>query len=356
VSDNELVSTTAAIESAEKILRCAEGQVPYARSIRDGERLSASASMKASIIRTDDAVRLWRQVGRQTLVMHPAIVEECRVASSDRVPGEVLRHIPYQNPMVLFADPPTFTSWVTDTGATPHWKVPYHEEAAMRLLGFIAYGLTDGVEFGDPAAYSADMTSTHDPDAQFFAADLIFEVIDSQGHHLDVEMSSVSLRFTESGTLRETVEYCLRRFGLDASMPLDGNDALKRWWREVMSTVVGTLFYLCSTTLEAEKVPASATAHLKKTVVRKPLSLYRVGWTTGAALTRYRQSRRQWKPSEQSDVRHEQDPQHRRTHHKVVWTGKGRTIPKTAIVWAYWTKKHLLAQQGTNTIRRVPVS
>jgi hypothetical protein len=131
-------------------------------------------------------------------------------------------------------------------------------------------------------------------------------------------------------------------------------DGALKWLRQVLSTIVATLFYLCSTTLEAEKVPASATASFRKTIARKPLSLYRIGWTTGAALTRYRQARSRWKESEQSDLGHQQDPQHRRAHLKVVWTGKGRSVPKLVLVTAYWTHVERLGEQGVNVVHRVP--
>ena len=100
----------------------------------------------------------------------------------------------------------------------------------------------------------------------------------------------MTVPYANVGTFQEVVDDLMGRFHWDNTMGGNQTHAeSKRWLREVMATVVGTVFYLCSTSLEAEKVPASATRHLAHTIARKPLSLYRVGWTTGAALSRLRQ-------------------------------------------------------------------
>jgi hypothetical protein len=156
-------------------------------------------------------------------------------------------------------------------------------------------------------------------------------------------------------SLAELVEDQAGRFAFNTGTKSITDPNAKLWIKQVLKIVVGSLFYLCSTTLDAERVPATATKHLAKTTIaRKPLSFYRVGWTLGAALTRYRRERDQTNPSQMGDVRHQQDPQHRKAHMKVVWTGKGRTVPKIVYIAPYWTKKELLGESGMNTLRKVP--
>jgi hypothetical protein len=94
---------------------------------------------------------------------------------------------------------------------------------------------------------------------------------------------------------------------------------------------------------------------LNRNIVRKPFSMYQVGWTTGAALTRYRQSRKSgWKESEQGDVAHQQDPQHRRSHFKMQPCGPRNSERKLIFVSAYWTHIERLGEAGVNIARRVP--
>jgi hypothetical protein len=145
---------------------------------------------------------------------------------------------------------------------------------------------------------------------------------------------------------------------------------LKRAWvTEVYKILVGTMLYLCSTVLDAERVPTVTTKHLAKTIARKPLSFYRVGWTLGAALTKYRQAQSRGEGSQQGDLAHQQDPQHRKCHFRMQWYG-----PRSAhacelmrntcdcdgrhrewiFIAPYWTHRERLGVAGINTVRRVP--
>ena len=109
--------------------------------------------------------------------------------------------------------------------------------------------------------------------------------------------------------------------------PSDSAEEKTKWFGHVYKIVMGVVLYLCSTVLDAERVPASATRHLSKTIARKPLSLYRVGWTLGAALTRYRQSIPKGSGSQMGDIRHQQDPQHRKCHFRWQWYGPRNAAP-----------------------------
>jgi hypothetical protein len=357
-------TTSEVVATAGQILKVAErdrklGLIDAIRN-NDPRVWDWDVAEKANIMRVDAAVEKWRKNGRQTLAMHPAIVEESRLAGSDKVPGEVLRALPYLNPMVIFSDPPVFDSWAKRMGISLHSGLyKARKEDRMRFLGFLTYGVRS-VRTEELVAQRHDiieltLLDTHDPDAQLFGVLCFFEIIDDAGQALDLECNSLSFPFSKTATLAEFVDDMTGRFSWGGGVPQRDTSEGKAWMAEIMEVIVGSLFYLCSTTLEAEKVPASVSKHLAKGIARKPLSLYRVGWTLGAALTRYRkQYPPRWQESQQGDVHHQQDPQHRRAHFKTVWTGPGRRIPKTVFISPYWTHRERLGEMGMNTVRRVP--
>ena len=338
-------SSNQAIAAAQRILEIThnDGQLAELITARDPRVRHLDSFVRQNILRTALVYQAWKKIGRQVLAMHPEVVDEVKVASSDRIPGEVLRVLPYMNPMVVFADPPVFSSWVERPQADPHG------ERAMRLLGFYTYGTVEtvGQNVRDMHQY---ILATNDTDANRFGMLLIFEVLDGRGEVVDVELNSITLYFAHTMTLAETVDALVARYHWNEDTD---TKAARRWMRQVMSIVVGCLFYLCSTTLEAEKVPAKAVKHLGRGIVRKPLSFYRVGWTIGAALTRYRQSRLN-STSTQADITHQQDPQHRRGHFKMQPCGKGRLERKLIYVSPYWTHVERLGEEGVNTARNVP--
>jgi hypothetical protein len=284
--------------------------------------------------------------------MHPEVVDEVRVATSDTVPGEVLRTLPYMNPLVVFADPPEFPTWLPKDKVHP---VTGLREDKMRLIGFFTYG-TAATAHQDGLRVEQRIYSTTDPDADRLGMMLVFDAISDTGVVMDTEFNSISLFFDRNQSMAETVDDLLTRFHWETGIGPEHKDykRARRWMRQVFSVVVGSLFYLCSTTLEAEKVPPKTVAkHMDRTISRKPLSLYKVGWTTGTALSRYRQSR-SYSTSEQGDIAHQQDPQHRRSHFKMQPCGKGLQERKLIFVSAYWTHRERLGEQGVNTAHQVP--
>lgn len=356
-------STGGAIASAEKILRISEHDTRLAAGIKEDPKLSRDLLppfVRYNAVRSAAVAKQWRRVGRQTLAIHPAVVEETRLATSNKISCEVLRALPYINPMVVYAEPPTVDSWTKLTGQDHgHSGLYRSEEAAMRLLGFTTYAFSvkHGMKDEEKLKLSWHdlVNTTHDPDAEYFGAMVFFEVLDTQGKVIDTEVNSFSFLFSENMTLAELVEDQAGRFAFHTGSTTTNDPNAKKWIRQVLKIILGSLFYLCSTTLDAERVPANATRHLAKTIARKPLSLYRVGWSLGAALTRYRQERRDSEnPSQMGDIRHQQDPQHRRAHFKTVWTGKGSLVPKTVYVAPYWTHVERLGETGINTLRKVP--
>lgn len=357
-------STTEAIATAQRILDTVQSEVEVAKAINENhpalKALGLNSFSRQNVLRTQAVSNVWRKIGRQVLAMHPEIVDEVRVANSDSIPGEVLRTLPYMNPLVVFAQPPVFQSWIAPGQSHIH-NLRGKQEESMRLLGFFTFGSGDAVH-EEPILHNGEVTrgvraeqriyATTATEANRFGVIVVMEVLDAVGNAIDVEFNSLTLYFDRTATLAETVDDLMERYHW-ADSGADPERA-RKWMRDVMSVVVGSLFYLCSTTLEAEKVPAKATRHLGRNISRKPLSMYRIGWTTGAALTRLRQQRIAESTSEMGDLSHQQDPQHRRGHFKMQPYGPQRALRRLIYVSPYWTKVEQLGTAGMNTARAVP--
>lgn len=366
-----IVNTNGAIASAQRMLEAIKAEQGIAQLITDNDPRTHHLSSfdRQNIVRTQGVFDIWKKIGRQVLAMHPAIVDEVKVASSDKIPGEILRVLPYMNPLVVFSEPPEFKTWVK----SGQHKMTKGQEDRTRLLGFFTYGTrtygydaegnTSGVEDRESGGiYPSTGTtsvrqkiySTTDPEANRFGMLLVLEVLDAQGRQIDIELNNMTIYFDQTATLSETVDSMMGRYHWSEDDP-KAEAHHRKWMRQIMSTCLGSLFYLCSTTLEAEKVPAKATKALGKNITRKPLSLYRVGWTTGAALTRFRQgSSRSLEPSVIGDLTHQRDPEHRRSHFKMQPYGPARSLRRLIFVSAYWTHKERLGEEGINTARSVP--
>lgn len=374
-----MLGTHDAVVSAQSILEAVQGEASIAHMIASSDpQISKLGPFdRQNIVRTQLVKHAWQKIGRQVLAMHPAVVEEVAVASSDRIPGEVLRVLPYMNPLVIFAEPPVFKSWLSQGKAHPSYatsarRLPegYRTESAMRLLGFFTYGTKD-VQINEPILHKDNVKPgvrveqriypTNAPEADRFGMMLVLEALDAQGKVIDLEFNSMTIFFDRTLTLGEMVDDLMGRYhwaddsAYDVGKVGPNKNRHRKWMREVLSVVIGSLFYLCSTTLEAEAVPRTYTAkRIPKSISRKPLSLYKVGWATGAALTRYRQERDDRWSSEQDDLGHQQDPQHRRSHFKMQPYGPNKSLRKLIFVSAYWTHVERLGEAGVNIARGVP--
>ena len=381
------------IQAAQGMLKLMETDVKFASAMieQDVRFNQLPVEWRLNTIKAARIARTWRSEGRQTLAMHPEIVRVASLASSSKMPMEMLRALPYICPMVVFADPPKIPSWrkYKDDSANSEF-MPY-AESEMRILGYLTYSFRNPI-MPNGRVVSVEkqcqlidemVRTTHDPGTTDFGAIVMFEILDEAGRRVDMEATSISMPFDQYSTLKELVDDQAERFvfageteyearSVAQQLAMRGKpefsqvvnqiskfsqdkDRVKPWFREVFKTVMGSLMYLCSTTLDAESVPATATRKLgATTMARRPLSLYRVGWTTGAALSKLRQERAMLgEPSAMGDLAHQQDPQHRRAHFKTVWTGPGRSIPKTAFIAPYWTHRERLGDTGVNTARRV---
>lgn len=269
----------------------------------------------------------WSARGRQALLIHHGLVTEIRLSTSSKIVPEVFRTLPYLDPLVVFPDPPELR--------------PHTAGDTLRVLGFFCHSrLADG-----------KASSTHDPDAVTFCAYALVEVTTPTGE-VFAECDNISFPMDgEPFTLGEAVDRLVGTFTWANSSELDDVQA-RRFMRDLSRIVIGSVMYLASTTLEAEKVPRTAVLKALHSGSRAPISAYRVGWTIGAALSASRKVVGRDTPTNQVEGR-EQEPQHRRAHFKTVWTGEGSLVPKTVFISPYWTHLEKLGTQGVNTARPV---
>ena len=364
--------TTGAIRSAEFILRQAMRDADRAALIGEHGLNTPDApfAWQGNVVRGAEVAKSWRQEGRQTLAIHPGLVDEIRMASSSTFPLELLRAIPYLNPMVVYSEPPVLRSWRAND-LPERWLA--YTESSMRVVGFFVSGSRRFNDRRERRGYAtqaeaiatvkADVVSTHDPDAEAVGMVVFFEILDRLGRSIDVEVASFSVPLEGAATFADLVDAQVERFAFTSER--DMTVGKETWIREVYGIILGTLLYLCSTTLETEKVPVRATRHLTHSFARKPLNLYRVGWTLGSALSRYRREREASGPGSRRGM---QDPQHRKCHFRMQWFGPRGAKPcqqmrgtcpcegrhrEWIFIAPYWTHRELLGDEGVTTVRAV---
>ena len=348
-----IATTTEAIKVAEKMLVRIDGEMTRVRQyveasprLRRALDAHASAELLARWRADGEAIKKWRHEGRQTMAMHPELVDEIRLSTSDKLYREALRALPYINPLVVFpAGDQVMVGW--KSGA----------QERHRLLGFFTYGLSSHPQTHPSLILQENhldwMVNTSDPDATYIVILLISEVINEIGEVIDIEVASISIPFDEEPmTLKEMVTDGVQRYAWNDSVdPV----AAEKWYAQVLKVCLGSLFYLASTVTDVERVPAKVVAkRSNKAISRKPMSMYQVGWTIGASLSKARAQRRaSLSPSQQSDLTHQQDPQHRKAHFKMQPYGPGNSLRRYTYISPYWTHRERLGIQGLNTARRV---
>lgn len=281
----------------------------------------------------------WRHEGRQCLAMSPDLMDVITNATTVSVVTETLATLPYINPMVTFPVPLYIPAWEQASGGTE----------SLRVLGFILHGVTAG---------RTAIVSTHDPETEYFAALVICQVLNEAGQVIDHQLDRISLPLNDPGAdIHDVARAALEQYVWDheaeKSLPRAKGYVREQFIAKLYQIIIASVMYLCSTTLEAETVPRRQLRGMKPGAARhKSIDLIKVGWNMGAALTK---ARREWEANNAPDIGgRSQGPQHRRCHFKTVWSGPGRTIPKTCFVAPYWTKRELLGEKGTNTVRVVP--
>jgi hypothetical protein len=345
-----LTLSTGGIETTKAILN----ELKYAWDDRHPtDRIKRNAGEIGGLF-CDRVEKLWRTQGRQVLSMHPGLAAEVALATSTKIEPEVFRTLPYRDPLVVFPGGIEVPSWKPNERA--------------RFLGFFTHGRSSA-SFTRPVSRTrADLetefdatvgvTSTHDPAARRFSLVMINEVTFSDGGPTVFEFNRISFPLDTAQTLGEHIDRVTSNYGWDESGALGthrkpgSTDKLRRaFMRAQLSLVLGSVMYLCSTVLDAEAVPKSRIKRAWGTTTRQVPNLINVGWRIGPALSAARAEARL---KEASDLPGRSLPPHqRRAHFKTVWTGPGRTVPKTVFIAPYWVHKEYMHLVDTKTVRAV---
>ena len=345
-------ANTDSIKAAENMISLAEHEkklIDMAREQLANGQLTATQRDEIGQILTSSTdcwhiYRQWRQLGRHTVGIHPDLYDELALSETSKVPGEVLWALPYRNPMVVYPHRP-----VVDLG----------QYGTRRILGFYLSGLRTMApvtrESYDPATAAAD---THDRDTEALRLTIYTEVVepDDPETRLDYETFYYSIPRAGADTFEalcalisdRLVRYGSARPGLgDGSMLTEVEDL-----RTLLSPVLATVFYLCSTTLDAE--PVSKTIVKRRTPAkRKPIRLVNVGWFLGPELASARRAAARNEFGKQNGntvAGRQQRPHQRRCHFALRWTGKGRTVPRTVFIAPFWVHPELLDADSSTTL------
>lgn len=282
----------------------------------------------------------WRAEGRQVLAMHPDLMAELRTSTSDKITGEVFRTLPYINQLVIFGDPPIVFK-------TRDLKEPVVANRAeqFQLLGYFTFGKT----------LTGVLTTTHDPDATQLGCMVILAVLNDSGKVVDWEFDKISLPFdSQEMTIEQWGRSVSGRFQWTSDMygnRSEHESVGSEFLSTLLTHIVGSLMYLCSTTLDAEKLPTKAAAKIKSTE-RKPIRFTKVGWKLGPALTKARKANdRERQTGNGVPI---MMPHQRRAHFAIRWTGKGKTVPRLTFIAPTWVNRHLLDEDGIRTVHPVP--
>lgn len=352
--------STGGIETTKKMLSALADQRYHLELMEPWIRRKAPHRMREfdehriGVEYTDRVEQLWRTQGRQVLSFHPGLANEVRLAKSSKIVPEVFAALPYINPMIVFPEPVDVPSWNN------------HPER-MRVLGAMVHGRASHRTVTGIDEIPALLGSTHDVNYERLGLVIVTEVLD----HLTGELKTYEFNRTSTSgrvpaTLAEMVENAVASYGwantlgsdISAQVSNDGEsklrvpdqDAQRAFMQSMYALVLGTLMYLCSTVLDAQPVPKSRIRRAWGQTRQVP-NLINVGWRIGPALSTARAA---YRDKEGSALPGRTLPPHQRcAHFKTVWTGPGRTIPKTAFVAPYWVHKDQMHLVDTKTVRPV---
>lgn len=345
-----LTLTAGGIDAAKAILAALEVQRRLQRNLEElGQPIDSNS---LGVVHCNRVEKLWRTQGRQVLAVHPGLTAEVKMATSSKIVPELFATLPYRDPLVVFPGGIPIPSW--------------KDGETMRTLGFFTHGRID-----DPSGMiykngpSADavfdratrIVSTHDADSEMFSV-IIVNSIEGHGEPL-MEYNRISFPLDGPVTLKEIVDQKMANYGWDEATTYSRDKSWKKgdpitqqaFMRAQLSLALGVVMYLCSTVLDAEVVPKSRIRRAWGPQQRQVPNLINVGWRIGPALSAARAEARS---KEASALPGRTLPPHqRRAHFKTVWTGPGRSIPKTVFIAPYWVHKELMHLVDTKTVRAV---
>lgn len=366
------------IKVAEEMLMAMTGDTRTVTELREMSRTAALKRLRElgydqnyldSALSCKFVVDQWRKTGRQALSVHPEIVRDTRVASSEPIPGEVLRVLPYINPMIILPEPITFAISNKRYGAPGYAhsidadrSFYVDGEDVLQIIGFVYFAkkwAADAPHLDTNTDQGMVLCDTNDPETQRLGAMVILKTFKATGELVGYEFNTISMPMQGTHTIPQIVDKLSENFAWGSSNSAarrDGStDAAKDYLSDVLRVVVGVTMYLCSQTLDAEKVPRKHLAKMRPFIIaRKPLSITNVGWNLGSALSRYRQmDPRTDNPSQMVDLGHQRDPEHRRGHFKMQPYGPNNSLRRLTYISPYWTHRERMGLQGMNTLRRV---
>lgn len=345
-----LTLSTGGIETTKAILAALDVQ---RRQQRQSQEYGLPVDSNAlGVVQCNRVEKLWRTQGRQVLSMHPGLTAEVKMATSAKIEPEVFRTLPYRDPLVVFPGGIPIPSW--------------KDGETMRTLGFFTHGRIDdpsgliykqGSDADAVFDAATTITSTHDADSGVFSV-IIVNLIEDGHREPMMEYNRLHFPLDEPSTLKDIIDRKIAHYGWDegsysrdTAWKQGDQIAQQAFMRAQLGLALGAVMYLCSTVLDAEQVPKSRIVRQWNQPNSKPPNLINVGWRIGPALTAARAEARTKQASDQPG--RSLPPHQRRAHFKTVWTGPGRTVPKTVFIAPYWVHKEYMHLVDTKTVRAV---
>ena len=310
-------------------------------------------------------VERWRARGRQVVTMHPDLVSEVTMATTDTLNCQVFNFLPYIDPLVIYADPIKLTGGFT-------------------MLGFFAHGMTMGTgprfkpgeKVGTIQLFPLDMLDPQsmterekelewmvvmDTDSDRAAYLTILVLLQNGKGELACGRMAFPFRRNTSVSVEESdlitlgdivatydelvIEHQHRGLVTGERYVSPATIASA----ELHSVVLGSLLYLCATVIDAQPLPRCATKAVKSG--NKPITMVKVGWRVGPALSRFRRSGG-GSASSGNHTGRMVAPHQRKAHIAIRWTGPGRTIPRSVLILPTWIHPELIGMTDPKTAHR----
>lgn len=260
---------------------------------------------------------MWEKY-RTVCEIHPRLTQDLRSSGSDKFPPEVLRHLPYRNPLVFLSEPQNV-------------RLAGHKERG-RLVGWYVVGMDESRHYCD----------TSDGRAVALHVTVLSEILGKGGAEVDDwDMTRVTLPLTgETCTVDELIARMLSTFAWDPTVKSQTEETQHSFMSSVLHVVLPHMLYLCSENLDTKPKPfrpgpparrqGGRTIPAKGSRVERQLIGFRVGpelaaaerWETAGELG----------PARGPQGGHKGPSAHmRRGHFHAYRYGKGRT--QTKVKW-----------------------